>query len=519
MEVKLASMNLKSPGLKSALPGSPTTRNFSGSRMSMGVESLNNYLSPDSANNLSSNSGSDPATTLAQQRAKLKAAHRISAPSLASTIGDRNAWGSGSNQLGQVDERSSSPSQEITIPTNNNNSASRPKSTDFSGAANAFPSPRPDADGLSPMVGGSWASNVNTPLIPMFANKDRGQNQSLDAVAAKLNDFAISGNAGVPLMSDPPKRINRLSKGNTSLNNNNNHNDNQHHGVYGEDGNLLSSSGPHQGGGHHQGPQHPQRNAPGGFRNVNANNANAFAGQGGWNGGRSPALSNTSGRYGDDGSGNLNGLGMGGFGVGVGNGLGMGIPGGLNMAALAAAGMGQMSPFNNMFTNLAAMGLSPEQIMAMQMAAAAGQLGQGGLGAFGLGMQAQPSPSARSGRTSVRSPGVKSPSVRDGKKDEEDVDPKLLEDIPAWLRSLRLHKYTPNFEGMNWRDMVMMDEAALEGKGVAALGARRKMLKTFEIVRKKMGLEGGLNSAGLPSAGAGQAAEAPGSAPGNWRNE
>ncbi|KZV84768.1 hypothetical protein EXIGLDRAFT_623795, partial [Exidia glandulosa HHB12029] len=67
-------------------------------------------------------------------------------------------------------------------------------------------------------------------------------------------------------------------------------------------------------------------------------------------------------------------------------------------------------------------------------------------------------------------------------------DPQLLNDIPAWLRSLRLHKYTPNFEGMSWRDMVMLDEAALEAKGVAALGARRKMLKTFEIVRAKMGI-------------------------------
>jgi hypothetical protein len=37
--------------------------------------------------------------------------------------------------------------------------------------------------------------------------------------------------------------------------------------------------------------------------------------------------------------------------------------------------------------------------------------------------------------------------------------------------------------------MVLMDEAALEAKGVAALGARRKMLKTFELVRKKMGIE------------------------------
>jgi len=151
-----------------------------------------------------------------------------------------------------------------------------------------------------------------------------------------------------------------------------------------------------------------------------------------------------------------------------------------------------ISPFGNMFnmSNLAAMGISAEQVLAMQMAAAAGQLGPAGLAGFGMGMHPQNSPGSRSGRGlgSARSPG-KSPSVRDSKKDDEDVDPKLLEDIPAWLRSLRLHKYTPNFEKVDWRDMVMMDEAALEAKGVAALGARRKMLKTFEVVRKKMGMD------------------------------
>ncbi len=159
MEAKLASMSLKSPGLKSNLPSSPTTRNFSAGALG------NNFLSPESANN------GDPASTLAQQRAKLKAsnaAHRISAPALSSQVGaDRNTWGSGSNQLGQVDERSSSPAQEITIPAPS--SASRPKSTDFSGLANALKSPRGDeGDQLSPMPGGSWASMVNTPLIPIF---------------------------------------------------------------------------------------------------------------------------------------------------------------------------------------------------------------------------------------------------------------------------------------------------------------------------------------------------------------
>ncbi|KAE9388919.1 hypothetical protein BT96DRAFT_757574, partial [Gymnopus androsaceus JB14] len=74
-------------------------------------------------------------------------------------------------------------------------------------------------------------------------------------------------------------------------------------------------------------------------------------------------------------------------------------------------------------------------------------------------------------------------------KGEEDVDPALLNDISGWLKSLRLHKYTPNFERMKWQDMVILDEAQLKAKGIAALGVRRKMLKTFELVRKKMGIE------------------------------
>ena len=37
------------------------------------------------------------------------------------------------------------------------------------------------------------------------------------------------------------------------------------------------------------------------------------------------------------------------------------------------------------------------------------------------------------------------------------------------------------------REMVVMDERVLEAQGVAALGAPCKMLKTFEVVHKKMG--------------------------------
>lgn len=72
---------------------------------------------------------------------------------------------------------------------------------------------------------------------------------------------------------------------------------------------------------------------------------------------------------------------------------------------------------------------------------------------------------------------------------EEDFDPEMLKDIPGWLRTLRLHKYTQCFDSLTWEEMVVLDDATLEAKGIAALGARRRLLRTFEHVRKTMGME------------------------------
>jgi len=58
-------------------------------------------------------------------------------------------------------------------------------------------------------------------------------------------------------------------------------------------------------------------------------------------------------------------------------------------------------------------------------------------------------------------------------------------DIPTWLRSLRLHKYTPIFESMSWKEMVILNDDELTQKGVAALGARRKLLKVFAMVQEE----------------------------------
>lgn len=79
----------------------------------------------------------------------------------------------------------------------------------------------------------------------------------------------------------------------------------------------------------------------------------------------------------------------------------------------------------------------------------------------------------------------RSPRGRRGssKPPEDPTDPSLLQDIPSWLRSLRLHKYTDNLKDMKWTELIELDDKALEDRGVNALGARRKMLKVFEQVR------------------------------------
>ena len=53
--------------------------------------------------------------------------------------------------------------------------------------------------------------------------------------------------------------------------------------------------------------------------------------------------------------------------------------------------------------------------------------------------------------------------------------------MPNWLRTLRLHKYTDNLKDMRWQDLVQLDEDGLEKRGVAAKGARTKLLKVSHV--------------------------------------
>ncbi|QLL34117.1 hypothetical protein HG536_0F04430 [Torulaspora globosa] len=70
------------------------------------------------------------------------------------------------------------------------------------------------------------------------------------------------------------------------------------------------------------------------------------------------------------------------------------------------------------------------------------------------------------------------------------TDPRLLTNIPMWLKALRLHKYSDALSSKKWDELIYLDDETLEKMGISALGARRKLLKAFAIVKdhKEQGL-------------------------------
>ena len=138
---------------------------------------------------------------------------------------------------------------------------------------------------------------------------------------------------------------------------------------------------------------------------------------------------------------------------------------GLAMQGGSINGMGFTSPQNNGY-----------------LAAYDGTSGvTSGMGALNIGQFGLGHASSHEGYLSDHSEIARgrSPRGRRGssKPPEDPTDPSLLQDIPSWLRSLRLHKYTDNLKDYKWTDLVELDDKGLEDRGVNALGARRKMLK------------------------------------------
>ncbi|CAG8674962.1 4137_t:CDS:2 [Funneliformis caledonium] len=369
VEAKLAGMSLKSPT-------SPTYPRRLYDRHS-GVE----FLSPEAA------IYSDPAAALAQQRARLQA-----------NTGNRSASLYSSRPKSMVAETD----QAVWAPTNRTSNG-RPKSADLSAlpwTPAAFPlrSPRPGTgafDGeLSPLVGGSWASMVSTPVVPMFAENKNKQATDVDLVNKKLTNWSISNSSGnrVVLESDVKKFRRNHGKNNNSgvpatVQEEKYNTANIVLAMYDADGNIRS---PQQspipspkalGSRQSSRPTSPNPNPTGGLYPIHP----------GWG----PSTSSGKGTH------------------------------------LTPPNVGV--PYND----------------------ENGEVG---------GYHSDHSDASHHANNS--------------------------KDIPQWLRSLRLHKYTPVFEGMNYKEIIELDDSELEQKGVAALGARRKMLKEFEKVKKAMAEKG-----------------------------
>ncbi|KAH8920781.1 hypothetical protein BT69DRAFT_1336114 [Atractiella rhizophila] len=489
MEAKLAQMGLKSPV---PIPPSPSSRNFSAAgRQSLGA---GEHLSPNANTNRSpAVQAEDPAATLAEQRAKLNKAqaNRISAPAL---LKDEKLWN-------DADRKSPEPSAAVEAAAETAATGSGQTLT----VGNAFPngmlSPQVATvraggmkleDQLSPIVGGNWASMVNTPMVPMFNN----HTPDLGSVNSKLGGAgdwgkATGGDSGASkengkkegfTLDDARKfRRNARTIGGSS---NGNGSANVPHSM------QLSMGGGALSGMYDSNSFGGNRRPSAANSVANSNNsplppglqAAAIQAQNNWRSGLlSPgAMSGTGSGISDDSS----MFAMGGMGMGMG-GMGMGglSPNQAMMNLLAAQQqVQQLQQLQNMQAAMGMMGggLSPGRLgMGMGM-------GMGGMGMMGMGgMGANRRSPGRDNNRSGNKPVV----AGSGANPEEAIDMNLLNDVPGWLRSLRLHKYTDNFQGMTWKDMVVMDDAQLEAKGVAALGARRKMLKIFEVVQVKTGMK------------------------------
>lgn len=202
MEAKLAQLSSKSPA-------SPVVRQFA--RQSLGADA---FLSPHTGNVLSDSTNShlnaslgpssDAAALLERQRAKLKA-NRVSAPGsllgsstgpgaggAGSESGSRSPrWGSpgpddegrysrspsphrgmGLGKAGPGDVRPKSTGSELSSSTHQQQQQQQHQAAIARALAqsNALMGMGGLENQLSPILGGSWASQVNTPLVPMFSS-------------------------------------------------------------------------------------------------------------------------------------------------------------------------------------------------------------------------------------------------------------------------------------------------------------------------------------------------------------
>lgn len=457
---------------------------------SVQVPAINQFLAPDSANDNNNGGGlgggagsqqQNPSSASAQLAAqRVKNRNRISAPGTLLGAGGGLNNGNGDSagdaaryiggKLDDVIERGGSPFDEpgaaaagIGLARASPRPDGRPVTSDFSGFANnisvplggsAFPrSPRPDETSfansqtiglglpspgldqlISPLLAGAnWASAVNTPQIPMFATHGRqpdatALNQALASttmhlasVQNELANLQLGAGAGGgrpnPISLSDASQFRRTGATGPAIGPGGIRSGN----IYNDDGELVGQGQP---GGRAQAS--PMLNA------------------GQWT--RSPMVG--------------------------GNDFGLGL------------GMGQIGHDHNGKSRSSCGDQASRLTVSRDFASGSPYTPRHGLDrASSRSDRNRRSPLLRQSP----SPGVPPPPAAAnagggagagaGVAGVEDVDERVLKDVSSWLRTLRLHKYTPNFQGSRWQDMVNMNEADLEKKGVAAQGARRKLLK------------------------------------------
>ncbi|KAI7958634.1 hypothetical protein MJO28_002425 [Puccinia striiformis f. sp. tritici] len=539
MEAKLSQLSMKSPA-------SPLVRQFAHQSLTpnVNVTSTENFLSPNSAMfNESNNTSNEAANLLSAQRAKLnaKAANRLSAPGQLLSASNSLKSPKWNTVPGPVEEETNSRAPSPRPKSNGAEFGNSSQNTLHPGFACSVTSGIESQ--LSPIMGGSWASQVNTPLVAMFGHKDKVNSQSIDVTTQNVSDASNrlaqwgaahqagsngasqtgSSNHAQPQNSslngfplDDARKFRRQSKcaaadGSagfsgvlSGLNTNNN-------SVGSNQGNNLLTNSTNQSATQTRLPNPPRSAISNGAPLPSPMNPQsmlgaqkaAVAAQQNWRQGLNsaplpPMNQNDPAMLKD---------------LAMMNQLAAGLNGGMNgmnmngMANLAAMANSMADPgsLQNM-ANLLNMRQQIQQVHNLQSLQqqlqqsgmmSGGSMASPGSARFGMnfgfpmmsatsnGMGNKRSPAGRGAGKPTHTPGS-------GSNPEEDLDMKLLNDIPAWLRGLRLHKYTPNFAGCTWQEMVLMSDATLEARGVAAVGARRKMLRTFETVRiiKGMALPG-----------------------------
>lgn len=75
-----------------------------------------------------------------------------------------------------------------------------------------------------------------------------------------------------------------------------------------------------------------------------------------------------------------------------------------------------------------------------------------------------------------------------------------MQDVPAWLKSLRLHKYKLIFSELSYEEMLALTEQQLEEKNVTK-GARHKIIVNIDKLRARqsnvIGMEKSIEHEGI----------------------